>query len=71
MRFHNIGVLCAFMFALALPLRAQTTYGKIVGNARDVSGAVVTGVRVTSPTNGRAKPIRRRPTISAPTRSIR
>ena len=47
MRFNNITVLCAFAFALALPLRAQTTYGKIVGNARDVSGAVVTGVKVT------------------------
>lgn len=44
-----LGVAVFIILCLLLPgLQAQTTYGSIVGTARDASGAVVPGVKVTA-----------------------
>src|SRR5688572_1562185 len=44
--------LAALILVAALPSPAQTTYGKIVGNARDASDAVVPGAKVTVTNEG-------------------
>jgi len=42
----GIWVAVSLVLIAALPLPAQTTYGKIVGNVRDSSDSVMAGVQV-------------------------
>lgn len=47
-----IGIVTIALLLEPIAAQAQTTYGKIVGNARDTSGGVIAGVKVTVTNEG-------------------